>query len=404
MKELLRDFRMRRLLLANITGSIGSGITIIAVPWLLVQREGGDRLYGFLTVATTITLFLLAPYYGMWLDRHSRKFALLGGELLGATATLTMALWIAFTGQAATWQLMTLYATGMLYYTLHFPAKWAFIQQVFEKRHYRQLMGLMEVQGQVASLTAGGVASVLLGVVPFHYILIFDAGTYLFSFAIQSTLPYQATHLTADRPKTNAWASLTEGLNWLRQRPRFTLWVVGVSAPFVAVMTGNYLFPIYVQDILHAPAAVFGRGEMAFALGAIIAGLLSPRLLAGLTPARVALGMLVLFIIGLVLLGSQRSVLVFYVALLLLGLGNAGSRVARGSVILHEVPNAIIGRVNVAFTVIDRLLRTLMQFGAIYVVVRADAALAFTGLVAFVTLGLGVAWFTRRALREPAPA
>ena len=72
MKALLRDTRVQRLLLANITGSVGSGVTIIAVPWLLVHRPGGDRLYGYVTLGTTLALFLFMPYYGTWIDRHSR--------------------------------------------------------------------------------------------------------------------------------------------------------------------------------------------------------------------------------------------------------------------------------------------------------------------------------------------
>ena len=47
MKELLRDGRVRRLLVANTLGSIGSGITIFSVPWLLVHREGGWYMVGF---------------------------------------------------------------------------------------------------------------------------------------------------------------------------------------------------------------------------------------------------------------------------------------------------------------------------------------------------------------------
>lgn len=404
MKELLRDFRIRRLLLANITGSIGSGITIIAIPWLLVQRPGGDRLYGYLTVFTTVVLFLMVPYYGSWLDRHSRKLALLFGELFGATMTLTMATWILLTGHTTTWQLMVLFFGGVLYYTLHFPAKFAFVQQVFEKRHYQQLMGLMEIQGQTASMLSGGLAAIMLEHVPFHVILLVDAGTYLFSFAVQSTLPYEANHIDADQTKAgNMWQALAEGLRWLRDRPWFTAFIICTIAPFVAVMTGNYLFPIYVQNILQAPASVYGRGEMAFAFGAILAGVVGPKLIERHAAPNVALGMMALFIVGLVLLGTLPAVYSFYLALLMLGLGNAGSRVARGSVLLHEVPNHLMGRVNVVISATDRLLRTLLQFGAIYVVVRASATWAFTGLVLFVGVALGFAFRARHALHTSPP-
>ena len=405
MKELLADWRIRRLLLANIMGSIGSGVTIVAIPWLLVQRPGGERIFGYITVAATICLFLMVPYYGAWLDRHSRKAALLAGELFGATATLTMATWMLLTGETATWQLVTLYFTGMLYYTLHFPARFAFVQQVFEKRHYQQLVGLMEIQGQTASLLSGGLASVMLVYVPFYVILLCDAGTYLFSFTLQRTLPYEATHISKEPGKSNAWKSMGEGLSWLKARPQLTTFILCTTAPFVAVMTGNYLFPIYVQNILQAPASVYGRGEMAFAFGAIVAAIVAPKLIVRHAAANVALFMMATFIVGLVLLGSLHIVPAFYAALILLGLGNAGSRVARGSLMLNEVPNAIIGRVHVVIAAVDRSLRTLMQLGAIYLVIRADSSSAFIGLVLFVGLALMLAWSNRKPLlSEQTPA
>lgn len=407
MKELLGDFRIRRLLLANITGSIGSGITIIAIPWLLVQRPDGDRLYGYITIASTILLFMLVPYYGAWLDRHSRKLALLAGETLGASVTLTMGVWIFLTGQTETWQLIILYMSGMLYYSLHYPAKFAFIQQIFAKRHYGQLIGLMEIQGQTATMLAGGLASLLLDHVPFHLILFADATTYLFSFLVQSTIPYEATHLVAGKQHGSVWKSMGEGLGWLRARPHFTTFVLCTMTPFVAIMIGNYLFPIYVQNILHAPASVFGRGGMACALGAMLGGIFGPRLIARYTSVNLAFAMMAIFIVGLVLLGSIQTTATFYLALIFLGLGNSGSRIARGNVVLHEVPNAIMGRVNVSIAAVERLMRMLLQFCAILLVIHADASWAFIGLVLFIGLALWLAYQSQKSLQasnSPTPS
>ncbi len=254
MKTLLRDTRVQRLLLANITGSIGSGVTIIAVPWLLVHRAHGDQLYGWTTLGTTIALFLLMPYYGAWLDRHSRKTMLLVGEAFGFAATLSMGLWALTTGEVATWQLITSYFCGMLYYTLHYPAKYAFLQQIFVRSQYQSLMGLMEIQGQVAMMIAGGLASMLVDRVPLAIILLLDAATYLFSFCVQSTLPYEATHLhdAATTSPAGVWAALAEGGRWLGAHRRLSVFFACTLVPFVLVMVSNYLFPIYVATVLQA--------------------------------------------------------------------------------------------------------------------------------------------------------
>src|SRR5688572_717894 len=125
MKQLLRDSRVQRLLIANTLGSIGSGVTIFAVPWLLVHQAGGNEAYRWTTIATTLALFLIMPYYGAWVDHHSRKTALLTSEAWGFLATATMAVTGLVLGGFAMWQLMAIYFAGMLYYTLHYPAKFA---------------------------------------------------------------------------------------------------------------------------------------------------------------------------------------------------------------------------------------------------------------------------------------
>jgi MFS family permease len=155
MKDLIRDTRVQRLLLANITGSIGSGITIVAIPWLLVHRRGGDQVYGYATIGTTIALFLFMPYYGLWIDRHSRKRMLLAGELFGLVATVSMAAVAFVSGHVDTWQLIASYFCGMMYYTLHYPAKYAFLQQIIDPKHFQSLTGLVEIQGQAASMISG---------------------------------------------------------------------------------------------------------------------------------------------------------------------------------------------------------------------------------------------------------
>jgi len=404
MKDLLRDSRIRRLLLANITGSIGSGVTVFAVPWLLVQQPGGNASYGAVTLLTTIILFLFLPYYGVWIDRHSRKTMMLGSELFGFGATAAMAAVGALTGRYGLWQLSAIYFCGMLYYTLHFPAKLAMLQQVFDKSQYQSLMGLMEIQGQAAMMVAGGLGAILVEHVSLTTILCFDAATYLFSFVIQSRIPYHADHLApAGAPRASAWASIAEGWQWLRDRPRLTVFFTASLLPFVAVMVGNYLFPIYIAQTLGAGAWVFGAGEIVFALGAIVAGLALPRLIAEHSAQRTIPVTIAVFALGAALLVFFPTVGVYLLAALLLGFGNAGSRVARSAALLHLIEKKVMGRVNSFFYAYDRVLRTLLTSAAIAIVAAGGARPAFALLLALVLVGLVAVWQSRSAL-QPATA
>lgn len=404
MKDLLRDSRIRRLLVANITGSIGSGVTIFAVPWLLIQQPGGNESYGLVTIVTTIALFLFMPYYGVWVDRHSRKSMLLGSELFGLIATLAMAALGFAHGGYGVAQLATIYFCGMFYYTMHYPAKFAFLQQVFAKSQYQSLMGLIEIQGQAAMMIAGGLGAMLVEHVSLTTILLLDASTYLVSFLIQSTIPYHPDHLdhsAAARP--SAWHNIAEGWRWLHERPRLTLFFAASLLPFIAVMVGNYLFPIYIAQTLHAGAWVFGAGEIVFAAGAIAAGASLPRLLAAHSAQRTVPATVAVFAAGAALLVFFPNVPTYLAAALLLGFGNAGSRVARNGAMLHLVDNKVMGRVGSFFHAYDRVLRTVLTSAVIAIVAGSGARPAFALLMAIVIVALAAVWQSRAAV-QPAAA
>lgn len=404
MKELLRDFRIRRLLLANITGSIGSGVTLFAVPWLLVHQPGGDITYGSVTLLTTIVLFFFMPYYGLWVDRHSRKTMLLSSELFGALAMVGMVFVGSATGHYGSGLLATIYFCGMLYYTLHVPAKFAFLQQVFDKSQYQPLMGLMEIQGQTAMMIAAGLGAILVEHVSLTTILLIDAGTYAFSFVIQSTIPYQSTHLEAatGQVRGTAWQGVREGWRWLRNRPKLTIFFAASLMPFIALMVGHYLFPIYITQTLHAGAWVFGAGEIVFSLGAILAGLSLPRLIAVHSARRTIPLTMSIFVAGAAILVFFPSITLYLIAGLLLGYGNAGIRVARGAVMLHLIDNKVMGRVGSFFHAFDRVLRTIMTSVVIVIVASGGARPAFALLLILVLAGLAAVLRTRSAL-APAP-
>ncbi len=376
MKDLLRDSRIRRLLIANTTGSIGSGITIFAVPWLMVHEVNGSQAYRWVTIFTTVVLFLMMPHYGAWLDRHSRKAMLLGSEAFGFCATLAMAVTGLILGHFGMWQLMTIYFCGMLYFTLSYPARFAFIQQIFDRSQYQSLMGLIEVQGQTAQLLAGAAGAMLVGRIPLWAILLIDASSYAVSYFIQSTIPYEATHVKADTgaPRPGVLDSIAEAWAWLRAQPRFGVFLTASLIPFIIVMVSNYLFPIYVSQTLKLGATYYGTGEVMFALGAMIAGYFLPRFLAKHSAGGTIPTTMIIFLIGLAIIVFAHHAVAYLTAGVLLGFGNAGCRVARSSLMLETIPNQVMGRVGIFYAVLDRALRTLLVSGMVVVDVYGPPA------------------------------
>jgi hypothetical protein len=254
-------------------------------------------------------------------------------------------------------------------------------------------------------MIAGGLGGWLVEHVPLWTILTFDAATYLASFSILRTIPYEATHLTAagnaPRPRSSIGASVAEAWHWLRARPRLAVFLTCSLLPFVAVMAGNYLFPIYVAQTLHAPASLFAGGEIVFAGGAVVAGLLLPRLISQHSASTTIPGTMLAFLAGLVTLLVFRNPLAYLVAGALCGFGNAGCRVARSALMLNLVPNAVMGRVGVFYNLLDRVLRTLLV-SSMFIIDVHGAPAGYALLAGLIVLAFAGVLLTRNVLHPAA--
>ncbi|PWK07409.1 MFS transporter [Tumebacillus permanentifrigoris] len=360
MLTILQDRRMLFLLLANILSSIGSGITMLGVPWLLVNRAGGEAVFGYMTLGTTMILFLVSPYIGVIVDRFSRKQVLLFSEVVGGSIVFCMALWGALAGQYETWQLITTYFGGSLYYSLHFTTQFAFTQEIFNREQYQMLNGIMEVQNQTASMIAGALASVLLDRIELSTILMFDAATYAVGFLLFLGIPYKRAQRPAGLAPISVWRNISEGYRYLREKPLLTLFLTCSFMTFLVLMVGNYLFPIYVTQELQAGADVLGLADMCYAIGAILAGLSIPVLVHRLGAFRSIVLTFSSYTVAIGLIGFFPLTWLYMALKLLLGWGNAGTRVARNTVMMELVPNALMGRVNSFFNAFGMGTRVLL--------------------------------------------
>lgn len=377
MEPLMKDRRMYLLLTANIASSVGTGISGIAIPWFLIQQPGGEAVFGYLMFGMTVVSFLLSPIIGVWVDRFSRKGLLQLNQFLGLAVTLPFALWGWAAGSFAPWQLVVISASSTLYYNLHFPTQFALVQEIFDRSRYRALNSLLEVQSQAAAMISGGLGSLLLGMMDLQWILLIDASTFLFALILISLLPYRHHGRQTAPPRSPGgwWSDLSGGVAYLRSRPGLTFFFFCTMLPFIGVMASNYLNPLYVVDTLKADAAVMGLQEMLYAVGAVAAGFTIPWL-ARRWGSHVTLLITVgLFTLSTAVLAFVPVVGVFLTMKVLFGWGNAGTRVARNTLMMERVPNVLIGRVNSFFQATGYILRIL-----------------FLGLFTQTVPGLGATW------------
>ncbi|SFS53647.1 MFS transporter [Marininema halotolerans] len=388
-----------KLIVANMTSAIGSGITGVAVPWMLIAQEGGKEIYGWFMLGMTGVSFLLAPWVGVIVDRFRRRNILMVNQLLGIGLTLPFAIWGMLGGEYGAWHFIIISAGSFLYYTIHYPTQFAFVQLLVSPKQYTSVNSVLEVQGQAGAMISGGLSVWLIEIWELSTILFVDAMTFGISFLMILLISFKEAN--SGEGKRITWLKdMKEGFQWLRHQPKLTFFLLFALFPFLGVMAGNYLNPIFVQHTLGDGASTLAGGEMVYAVGAVLAGFSLPFFIRRMTTRRIIRWMVVIFAIATWGIAWFPITFVFLAMELFQGLGNAGTRIARNTLIMEWVPNAMIGRVHSFLNGIGYLLRMLILGSFTQVVVVRGASYAYMMLAVLMTFAaiavLGLSGWLRR--------
>ncbi|TYS67642.1 MFS transporter [Sutcliffiella horikoshii] len=394
MNSLYKDIRFRYIILANLASSIGSGITMIAIPWLLVTSDNGNEVFGYVAICMTIINFLLTPYLGYLIDKISRKSMIVSSKVVSLVA-LALFSGVGFVGvDYELWHYIVIYMIGSLYYTIFYPTMFALNQELFHKNQFKVLNGTMEVQGQLSSMVAGAIASILLLKWDLHYILLLDVWTYALAIYFFTKIPYVRT-----RKEKAVTVSTSEVINYVKREPGMFLFLLASSLPFIGVMLTNYLFPVYLANVLKVEGNIYGIQGMVYGLGAVLAGIFVPIAARKFEDEKLVAGTMLLFTIAISVM-VYLPVGGYLFMMLLIALGNSGARVARNTFMMDRIPNGIIGRVDGLLRAVGLLLRIMLLGLFTGLVSMGQIMMCFTILAGIlVVASVFVVVFSRKGLR-----
>ncbi|SFJ45295.1 MFS transporter [Thermoflavimicrobium dichotomicum] len=361
-KSFWKDYKLFAFLLANITSSIGSGITAIAIAWLIVKKPGGETIYGYTLLGVTLASFFLSPYIGTIIDRYSRKKYLLFTQLWGGSFVFSFAVYSFLTGDISIWQLIVLEIVGTLYWSLIFPGIFAFAHEIFHPDQYKKLNSLLEIQSQTASLLSAGFASLMITKVHISTILFIDTMTYVLGFLLILSIRYIPQIKNKAPQSMSHWTSMKEGFLYLKKIPWIAIFFISSLMPFIVVMVGNYLNPIHILSTLKADASAMGIAEALYAVGAALSGLFMAWLMNRWNMVSAIIFTVFLSFISTLLMALIPSLSLFLLLKVFKGVGNAGTRIVRNTVMMEIVPNHLMGRINSSINGVSLGIRVLLVF------------------------------------------
>ena len=364
---------------ANSISGVAQGISMLAIPWYFA-RDGEMARFGLIYILTNLISLFWVPYAGVLVDRFNRKGVFLAATLIGGLAIGTIALMGHVKGDLPWWLVAVVFGLTFFNYNIHFPNLYAFAQEIVEPRHYGRITSALEIQNQVATMISGAAGAVLLegtqnGMlnlfgfmvkVPWdvrawhiHEIFTFDAATYFLAFLVILMIRY-APLVQRHVEHGRLMERLRIGMQYLLKHKHILLFGVASYAIFVSILVGVFFVdPLYVKNHLLETGDVFAASEMYYAIGAVFAGFAIIRIFSRWNGVVGIIALTILTVLVFGWLVVAESVVIYYLAVLLMGLTNAGTRILRVNLLFTTIPNQVYGRTNSIFNMTNILFRIL---------------------------------------------
>lgn len=264
------------LFIANAISLAGNVITMIAIPWFVLQTTGSATKTGITGFFTILPVVLAGFLGGTIVDRLGYKRTSIISDLAsGVTVALVPILH--FTIGLEFWQLMVLVFLGALLDTPGGTARAALLPELAELAGMpiERVTSLTHVIERSARLVGAPLAGLLIGLIGTANVLWLDAASFFISAAIVWILVPRIRLAHEQESKTGKYLDeLKDGLRFIAHDSLILSIVVMVMLTnFLDAIFGGVLQPVYVKEE-YGDALMLGLLVSANGGGAVIGGLI----------------------------------------------------------------------------------------------------------------------------------
>ncbi len=392
--DVLKNRPIKRLWIAQIVSVFGDFLAIFAIFSVVTFKMHGTPVQVSMIMVSFLTpLAVLSPIAGVFVDKWNVKWTMVASDLIRGVLVLNL---------ISVHSLPAIYATFAalsIVSTLFIPAQSVAVRVLAPPAALMVVNALMTQAVQGGQIISPSLAGALVQWLGAGACFIYDSFSFFFSAAMVMTL-------TIDRPPApkseakSVLASLSQGFRFIFGHPIISFVLVSMASGMFAVRCFGTLLSIYVRDILHSNAALFGTLNTLIGVGMIVGSQSLHRF-----GRKVPHQYLVLYGLG------GMGIAVFITALFgkvastavgMLGIGffAAFIMVTAQTMIQQETPHELLGRVSSSMMSLMAVAQVMAMFFAGPVAEYAGIrTLYFGSAVMLVGIGVtGMMW-----LRGPKP-
>jgi MFS family permease len=262
------------LFVANGVSIIGNFMTLVALPWFVLELTGSAAKTGIMALAVTLPQLLAGFFANAFIDRLGyRRTSILAD--LAAGGTIVCVPFLYHTLGLSFWSLVALVFVGNLLNAPGTTARQSMLPDLITLARvpraranawYQSLFNMSQLTGPLLA----GIAIPLVGA---SNVLWLDAGSFLFSALVVACF-IPAIEATAPNDTSSYLAQLAEGIRFLWQdRLQFGMMAATVAFSFIGPAWFNVVLPLFARHAYERPLAL-GMLRGGWGAGALIGSLL----------------------------------------------------------------------------------------------------------------------------------
>lgn len=334
------------LLAANAVSNVGNVLTLVAVPWFVLQTTGSASKTGIVAAMTAVPAVIAGVFGGTIVDRTGFKHMSILADLASG-ATVALIPFLHRTIGIQFWELVLLVFVSALFDAPGGTARQSLLPDlagmanVSLERVNAAYSGIQRGSFLVGPLLAG----VFIALFSASDVLWIDAATFAFSaIVIMVAIPAPTAAPRKQGEPERYLAQLTESFRFVqRDRLILTMLVIVAIVNFVTAPLFDVIFPVYAREIfgnsvdLGIMVAGFGAGALA---STVVYGSIGHRLSRRMT----FLSAFVLAMIPAWVLATTPNLIVTTAALVVIGLASGPVNPLLMTIFQERTPAAMRGR------------------------------------------------------------
>jgi DHA3 family macrolide efflux protein-like MFS transporter len=257
------------------TGQFLSGITSqivqYALLWYLTVETKSATMISLATIIGFLPGIFISPFVGPIIDRHNKKWLMIGTDMLTALAALVLAV-IGFVGHSfPLWMVFLAMFVRSLAQTFQYPTLQSITPTLVPMDMLTKISGQIGAFQSVQMIIAPAVAGVLFGAFNINYVILLDVIGAIFGSATMliTKLPERRQQ---DGP-IHFWQDMAAGWALLRRdRGIFQLTLIGAVFTLIFMPAGA-VYPLMTTQYFRGTVPMASIVEVVFSVGMMLGGI-----------------------------------------------------------------------------------------------------------------------------------